>query len=151
MSSWLCLGIRSVSISSWCRLDMETISALLSLCEGNPSVIGGLPSQMTSSGGLWCFLCCQLQQAVKQTAVLPLIWDAMALMWYHCNVVVNSLQIKEYHLDWNKMTQIYLWAGIRSAERNRFLGRRSSNPGHIRGKHLASFRFEITSMCQLTI
>ena len=30
---------------TWWRHEMETFSALLSLCEGNPSVIGGFPSQ----------------------------------------------------------------------------------------------------------
>ena len=29
----------------WCRYGMETLSALLALCEGNPPVTGGFPSQ----------------------------------------------------------------------------------------------------------
>ena len=36
--------------------DMETFSALLALCEGNPLVTGGLPSLMASNAEIWCFL-----------------------------------------------------------------------------------------------
>ena len=34
---------------AWWRHDMETIFALLALCEGNPSVTDGFPSQRTSN------------------------------------------------------------------------------------------------------
>ena len=37
---------------------METFSALLVLCEGNPPVTGGFPSQRASNIEPWCFLCC---------------------------------------------------------------------------------------------
>ena len=30
-------------------------------------------------------LCCQPEQAVEQAINLPVIWDAMMLMWHHCN------------------------------------------------------------------
>ena len=36
--------LESVVLSWWCR-QMETFSALLALCEGNPPVTGGFPSQ----------------------------------------------------------------------------------------------------------
>ena len=37
--------MESVHISSWWRNRMETFSELLAVCEGNPSVTGGFPSQ----------------------------------------------------------------------------------------------------------
>ena len=30
-------------------------------------------------------LCCHPEQAFEQTVNLPVIWDAMMLMWHHCN------------------------------------------------------------------
>ena len=46
---------------------METVSALLDLCEGNPTVTGGFPSQRASNVELWCFLWCQSAQTAEQT------------------------------------------------------------------------------------
>ena len=40
---------------------------LLALCEGNPPVTGGFPSQMASNVELWSFFCCQPERAVAQT------------------------------------------------------------------------------------
>ena len=39
----------------------------------------------------WSFLCCWPQQAVEQMMWLPLIWDAMILMWCHCNEFVCTV------------------------------------------------------------
>ena len=39
------LVLCSVSFKTWWRNAMETLSALLDLCEGNPPVTGGFPSQ----------------------------------------------------------------------------------------------------------
>ena len=43
--------------SQW-RHSMGTLSNLLALCEGNPPMTGGFPSQGASNTQLWCFLCC---------------------------------------------------------------------------------------------
>ena len=40
-------------------------------------------SKRSDSVQLWCFLCYHFEQSLKQTAVLPLIWDALGLMWLH--------------------------------------------------------------------
>ena len=40
---------------TWRRHDVETLCALLALCEGN-QVISGLPPQRISDAWLWCFL-----------------------------------------------------------------------------------------------
>ena len=57
---------------------METISALLVLCEGNPPVNGGFPSQKASDAELWCFL--WSEQTVEQTTETPVIWDAIVFI-----------------------------------------------------------------------
>ena len=41
---------------SWWRHEMETLSALLALCEENSPATGGFPSQRASHAQLWCFL-----------------------------------------------------------------------------------------------
>ena len=64
--------------------DMETLSALLALCEGNPLVTGGFPTNDQWSRIL-IFLCRQLDKAVEQTVEWLVIWDAMMPMWHHCN------------------------------------------------------------------
>ena len=46
----------SVSQSTWWRHDRETFSALLALCEGNPPMTGGFPSQKASNAGLVVYL-----------------------------------------------------------------------------------------------
>ena len=45
-----------VIVVTWWRHQMEILSALLALCEGNPFVTGGFPSQWASDAELWCFL-----------------------------------------------------------------------------------------------
>ena len=42
----------------------------------------------TSYGASGCFLWCQPKQMTKQTVELPLIWDAMMLVWHHCNLEI---------------------------------------------------------------
>ena len=65
--------------------DLEMSSVLLILCEGNPLVTVGISSLMASNVGLlyflWCFLWCQPEQAIHQTFDLPVISDALLLMW----------------------------------------------------------------------
>ena len=73
-------------MSRW-HHGMEMIFALLALCEGNPSVTDGFPSQRASNAKLWCFLSCYYpEQSVEQTIQWPVEWDAMALIWHNCNV-----------------------------------------------------------------
>ena len=43
------------------------------------------PWQRASNGNIWCFLWFYLQQTSEQTFKLLVIWDAMVLMWHHCN------------------------------------------------------------------
>ena len=47
--SWSWWAGRQKCIIPWWRHQMETFSAILALCEGNPLVIGGFPSQKTTT------------------------------------------------------------------------------------------------------
>ena len=63
-------------ITIWCpwRHQMETFSALLARCEGNPPV----PSQRPVMWG--CFLWSAPEQTTEQTIDAPLIWDTITLI-----------------------------------------------------------------------
>ena len=52
---------------------METFAALLTLCEGNPPVTDGFPSQRPETRGFDAFF-------DLQTIYTPVIWDAIALI-----------------------------------------------------------------------
>ena len=50
--------------------------------------IGEFPSQMSCDVELWCFLCCSsAEQIVEETCKLPMVRDAVTLMWRHCNAL----------------------------------------------------------------
>ena len=91
-----------ISVSSECRSvfhswrthDMDTLSVLVAICEGNlrdysfvgnPSDTGGFLSQRASNAGLWCLLCWKPKQIVEQTLELPVSWDPMTLISCHCH------------------------------------------------------------------
>ena len=76
-------------IARW-RHQMEIISTLLALCEGNPR--GGdrwILFTKTSDAELWYFLWSTPEQTVKQTIETPVIWDAIA-------PIMTSLQWVNY-------------------------------------------------------
>ena len=67
------------------RHDMETLSALLNFCEGNPPKTGGI----LSLGSLMCSLVLAWTMSNKQSS-FSMIWDAQTLMWLHCNDFLAS-------------------------------------------------------------
>ena len=44
-----------------------------------------IPSQRINHLKLWWYLRYKRQQSVEQTVTLPVIWDALTLMWHYCN------------------------------------------------------------------
>ena len=59
------------------------------LCEGDPTVNGGFPSQRASNADCSCVPSCDAEQYVEQTSELRVMWDLMALIWRHCCVTDN--------------------------------------------------------------
>ena len=86
---------------------METLSALLALCEGNHHYKG------PELHSIFVF-CSKHEQTVEQATGLPVIWDAMMFIWHHCNDIVkyentlhkieNNDNVKKYRSD-NKLTK----------------------------------------------
>ena len=77
-------GIKPLIWAAWWRHDMETFSALMVLCEGNSLITGEFSSQRTVI--IWViifFLWCKPGQTVDQSFWLPVISDAMTVMWRH--------------------------------------------------------------------
>ena len=87
-------------IHSWWRHQMETFSVLLVLCEGNPPVAGGLPSQV-SDAEFWRFLWCAPEYD-EQTVGMLVNLDAMRLIAtsLQClKICRNDLKLKTGHQD----------------------------------------------------
>ena len=57
-----------IILSLVCRHDMETVSASLTLCEGNPPRTGGFPSQRTSDADLEYIPLCTPEQTVYENS-----------------------------------------------------------------------------------
>ena len=57
---------------------METFSALVTLCEGNPPVTGGFPSQRPVTRSFGVFF--DTVQMDEQTIESPVIWHPIALI-----------------------------------------------------------------------
>ena len=71
---------------TWCRHDMETIAALLTLCEGNPPVTGAFPSQRVSHAELRCFLYRSLYKMLEKQSSCRGFETALS----SCDVTVNK-------------------------------------------------------------
>ena len=53
---------------SWWRQDVETLSALLALCEGTPSVTCGFDSQKAKIADIWCFFDVSTSQSLNKNS-----------------------------------------------------------------------------------
>ena len=86
-SHWIvalrCCIIIQTSLSHY---HVEMVSTLMVLCEDIPPIPDRFPSQKTSDAELWSFSWGITQQTVEQTVILPVIWDAITVMYPHCNI-----------------------------------------------------------------
>ena len=76
---------KQCSLSDTNVMMRKWLSASLALCEENPPVTGGFPSQMANDMELWCFLCCEPDKLLNKQVKLQVIWDTMILTWCHYN------------------------------------------------------------------
>ena len=78
----------STIADSWRCHVIEMLSTDLAVCEGNRPVSGGfrIPPQKAINLELSCFIL--LAENTFWTILeLPMVWDAITLMWHHCNAV----------------------------------------------------------------
>ena len=72
-------------LSTSCRHQMETFSALLALCEGNPSVTGGFPSLRTVTRRFDVFFDLRLNEWLSKQSRRRWFETPSHSSWRHCN------------------------------------------------------------------
>ena len=91
LSDMIAVGVVCLALLlQWCRLIQThnvvmTVSALLALCEGNPTVTGGFPSRKANKAELWyvhCFL-------LAWTSCWTNSWGADDLKSHNYNALVG--------------------------------------------------------------
>ena len=78
------MGTTMAFLLSWWRHQIETFSALLVICEGNPPVIGGFPSQRPVTRSFGVFF--DLRQNKRSSKQSRGRWFETPL-WRLCNVI----------------------------------------------------------------
>ena len=80
-------GHPHTSPKTWWRHQMEKCSVLLALCDGNPPITEGFPSQRPVTRSLDVFFDLRLNKRLSKKMETLVIWDAIALIimsleWY---------------------------------------------------------------------
>ena len=75
----------TVRNNSW--RNMEIFSALLALCEGNPSVTGGFPSQRPVTGSFDVFFDLRLNKRLSKKSRSQWLEPPSRSLWRQCNVL----------------------------------------------------------------
>ena len=77
--------------SSWWRHQMETFSALLALCEENPSVTGEFPAQRPVTQNFDVFFDLRLKKRLSKQSRRRWLETPPCSLWRHCNLVIMQL------------------------------------------------------------
>ena len=77
---------------SWWRHQMETFSALLAHCEGNPPVTGGFPSQRPVKQSFNIFFDLRLNKRLSKQSKRRWFETTSRPLWRHCNVTLICTQ-----------------------------------------------------------
>ena len=80
-SNWTMANSRLHCTTSW-SYEMEMLSALLALCEGNLLVTGGVTSQRTRNTDLWCFLEVSRNELLNK--------HSSGQWWCSCDIIVMN-------------------------------------------------------------
>ena len=91
---WLSFSVDETN--PWRRHDMETLSELLALCEGNLPVVGGFSSHRAIKAGFSVFVG-YVNLIIEQTVELQVIWDTTPLMGHRRNVVYITMTSHKCH------------------------------------------------------
>ena len=75
-------------IASWWRHQMEAYSALLTLCEGNPPVTGGFPSQKPVTRSFDVFVDLGLNKRFSKQTIRRWFETPWRSLWRHCSVLM---------------------------------------------------------------
>ena len=86
--------------SWWCH-NMVMLSALLALCEGNPSVTGGCSSQRASDKELSCYPWCLPNKLLNKQSNCHL--KSITLMWHYHNECSQTNLVQFWYHGWQYM------------------------------------------------
>ena len=100
---------RDVPWISWWRYQMETFSALLAHCEGNPPVTGGFPSQRSVKRGFDAFFDLHLNKWFSKQSRRWWFDTPPHSLWRHCNdfrLTLNRGQctLRDNYPGWYKLS-----------------------------------------------
>ena len=75
----------------WWYHAMETLSTLLALCEGNPPVTGGFPSQRASNVDFWCLLNGTIYSIIKHFLFYSFIHFPILLNYQILQCIIKAV------------------------------------------------------------
>ena len=81
------------AITSWWRHQMKTFSALLALCEGNPPVTDGFPSQRPVKRSFDIFFDVCPNKRLRKQSICGSFGTPLCSLWRHCEIIVIPLRI----------------------------------------------------------
>ena len=87
---------------SWWRHQMETFSALLALCEGNPKITGGFPPQRPLTRSFGVFFHLRLNKRFSKQSRRRWFETPSCLLWRHCSdfpVTVTFIGLPQCHSE----------------------------------------------------
>ena len=86
------------------RHQMETFSALLALCEGNPPVSGGFPSQRPITRSFYVFFDLQPSKKLNKQSRRRWFKTTSHSLWRHYNATnKRTIHDERFHIDCNEL------------------------------------------------
>ena len=98
-----CHGVKQNLSLTWWRHQMEIFSVLLTICEGNPLVTSGFPSQRPVTWNFNVFIHLCLNKRLSKQSRCQWLEMLSCSLWCHCNVwhvyihVIMSTYYIHYH------------------------------------------------------
>ena len=84
--------VKHIFLTSWWRHQMETFSALLALCEGNPPATFGFPSQRPVTRSFGVLFDPRLNKRLSKQPRRRWFERPSSSSWRHCNVSTHRSQ-----------------------------------------------------------
>ena len=97
---------------TWWRHQMETFSALLAPCAGNPPVTGGFPSQRPVMRSFRINFDQHLNKRLTKQSRRRWFETSMRSLWRHCNAISSPLYRWYPHLVSNVPSDILAFYGV---------------------------------------
>ena len=126
--TWVTLG-KGICFAWW-RHQMETFSALLTLCAAIPPVTGGYPSQRPVTRSFDVFFDLRLNKRLSKQSRRRWFETPSRSLWHHCNCIFISIceepscmiqDSRFKHRLFRRNTNIHIYISIMDTWQNMFL------------------------------